>query len=137
MVKFISAFICPVVYIGKGIGCVSGASVEESMRTAVRLLKAADLTDLNLGLAWSLHGDLKWCGVHSNGRAVVKDLTRRGSRPNDRYIKPECLYLYRLLTLLIWLAVFSLPVDRHQRQYFKNCCCCRRFPLYSESLISS
>src|SRR6218665_864027 len=98
MVKFISAFICPVVYIGKSIGCVSGSSIKESMRTAVRLLKAADLTDLNLGLARSLHGvgDLKWRGVHSNGRAVVKDLTRTGLRPLYKISIPLCIALYYL-----------------------------------------
>ena len=31
--------------------------------------------------------DLKSRGVQSNGRAVLKDLTRTGSRPNARYIK--------------------------------------------------
>ena len=78
MVKFISAFICPVVYIGKGIGCVSGASVEESMRTAVRLLKAADLTDLNLGLARSLHWDLKGRATGPFRRAIGGE----GSHPH-------------------------------------------------------
>ena len=41
-----------------------------------------------------LHGDLKWRGVHSNGQPVVMDLIHTGSTPNDRYIKPENLYLY-------------------------------------------
>jgi len=37
---------------------------------------AADFMDLkNLGLARSFDEDLKWRGVHSNGRAVVKYLT--------------------------------------------------------------
>src|SRR6218665_2631659 len=82
-------------YIGKCVACISCASVKESMRTAVCILSVfgsmvADLRDLNLGLARSLHGDLNWRGVHSNGRVVAKDLTR----PNGQYIKSEYLYLY-------------------------------------------
>src|SRR6218665_1093703 len=51
----------------------------------------------SIGLSRSLHGDLTWRGVHSNGQAVVKDLTCTGSRPNDCYIRPE--YLLPLLLL--------------------------------------
>jgi len=60
----------PVIYIGKSVG--SCASVKESMRSAVRFPMTADFRDLNLGLARSFAGDLKWRGIHSNGRAVVK-----------------------------------------------------------------
>jgi len=74
-----SKFTGLVSYIGKSVG--SCASVKESMQTMVRFPMAGDFRDLNLGLAQSLHGDLKWCGVHSNRRAVVKDLTRTRSRP--------------------------------------------------------
>ena len=65
----------------------------KSMQTAVPFLKVAHSRDLNLGLARSLPGDLKWSVVHSNGRAVVKDLTRTRLRPYGRYIKSEFLYL--------------------------------------------
>src|SRR6218665_3564936 len=74
-------------------GKVQGKSpdtVRKSMRTTVRFL---NLRDLCLGLARSLHGDLKWRGVHSNVRAVVKDLTCTGSRPNGCYMKSQYLYL--------------------------------------------
>jgi len=50
--------------------------------------------DINLGLARSLHGYLKWHGVYSNGlRVVVKDLTCIRSRPSGLYIKSQNLYL--------------------------------------------
>ena len=39
----------------------------------------ADLRDLSLWLARFLHWDLKCCAVHSNIRAVLKDLTRVNS----------------------------------------------------------
>ena len=41
----------PVGYIGKSIGCVSRASVNESMRTVVRLPMEADFRDLNLEIS--------------------------------------------------------------------------------------
>jgi len=53
--------------------CFACASVKHSLRTTVRVPRAADFRDLNLGPARSLHEDLKWRGVHLNGRAVVKD----------------------------------------------------------------
>ena len=59
------------------IACINLESIheKESMRSAVRLPMAYS-RDLNLGLTQSSHGVSKWRGVHSNGRAVVKDLTR-------------------------------------------------------------
>jgi len=52
-------------------------SVKENMWTVVRFPKAADLRDFSLGLARSLHGDLKWCGVHSQ-----RTCCGEGSRPH-------------------------------------------------------
>jgi hypothetical protein len=45
-----------------------------------RFLMPAYLKGSNLGLRQSLDGDSKWLGVHLNGRAVVNDFTRAGSR---------------------------------------------------------
>ena len=39
-------------------------------------------------LARSSHGDLKWRGVHSDGRAVVKDPTRWIKDPTNRVKDP-------------------------------------------------
>src|SRR6218665_941149 len=72
------------------------ASVKESMRTAVRFPTAADLRDLGKSLASTVLCTWTLNGVYSNGRAVVKDLTRTRSRPNDCFIQPECLYVYAL-----------------------------------------
>jgi len=55
----------------------------------------------NLGLTRSLHGDLKWRGVHANRRAVVKDLTHTGSRPRrslDRISTPNLYFLGKNIT---------------------------------------
>jgi len=96
----------PVSYIGKIVG--SCASVKESMRTAVRFPMAADFRDLNFGLARSFARDLKWRGVHSNGWAVVKDLARTGSRPNDRCLKPEYLFTFSWKCLLFGYELLAI-----------------------------
>lgn len=41
--------------------------VSGCMKMAVRRLMVAYLGDSNLGLAWSVDRDPKWCGTHSNG----------------------------------------------------------------------
>ena len=46
-------------YVGKGIGLCE----REHANTEVRFSKVAYFGDLNLGLAWSLHRDLKCSGV--------------------------------------------------------------------------
>ena len=57
-------------------------AIIESVRIAVRFPMLAYFRNLNLGLARSLHGDTKWRGVHSNGRAVVK-----GWDSSDQFIE--------------------------------------------------
>jgi len=84
----------PVGYIGKSADCVSCASVKESMRIADRFPMLPCFRDVNIGLARSLQGDLEWCGVHSEKRAVVKDFTRTGSMP--KRLLSQYLYLYAL-----------------------------------------
>lgn len=50
-------------------GCVSGTSVKDCRSwTAVSVPKAAYFRDIILGLEQFLHGDLKWCHVHSNNK---------------------------------------------------------------------
>ena len=41
-------------------------------------------SELNLGLARSVHGGPKWHDVHSSGRAMVKDLIRSNSLKNEQ-----------------------------------------------------
>src|SRR5205809_7221245 len=79
------------------------------------------IRDLNLGLGRSLHGDHKWRGVHSNGRAVVKDLTRsihcimsrveaiygRYRKTASRYILANSLITSLHYTLTLKLGYFK------------------------------
>jgi len=76
------------------------------MRTAVRFLMAAHLRDLSLWLARSFARDLKWRGVHSKGRAVVKEgvglSPAQGLRQMHCYVEPEFLYtVFAPITKLI------------------------------------
>jgi len=63
-----------VVYNGTSVvGCVSCASVKESMRIGVRFPLVAYFGDVKCRAARSLHVDPKWRGVHSNEITVAKD----------------------------------------------------------------
>jgi len=69
--------------------------VKESPPTAVRFPKVADFRDLNLGLAMSLHGTLNGvASIQTDERwGKISPAQATGSRPNDRYIKPESILL--------------------------------------------
>ena len=65
---------------------------------------------------------------------MVKDFTRTGSRPNDRYIKPEYLYLYNARKLLTaqynaFHITMNMPDDKESAtlaEYVRQCLKCRR-----------
>src|SRR5688572_12473598 len=67
------------------------------MRIAVRFPKVAYLQDLNLGLARSVHGDLKWRGVHSERANASESWLRVIDCMPTNYgtiISTICLFIY-------------------------------------------
>jgi len=59
----------------------------------------------------------KWRGVHSNGRPVVKDLTRTGPRPDCRYMK----YLH-LCSMLVSGNNGQKSTKCVGMDFFESCC---------------
>ena len=69
------------------------------------LVKVTNSRDLNFGQAMSFHGELKWCGIHSNWQERWCWISPAVSRQYGRYIKYVCVCRTLILALTLKLRL--------------------------------